>query len=94
MWLTLYHTILTFNDPESEALENIVGKRENAGNQQFSFSNNVFCPFNDNSFISATPNLSFALALNLDIHKIVSFRKKFTPYHTILDLTLYLIFQF
>ena len=29
--LTLYHTILTFNDPEKEGLENIVGKRENAG---------------------------------------------------------------
>ena len=33
--LTLYHTIPTFNDPEKEGLENIVGKRENAGYQHF-----------------------------------------------------------
>ena len=34
--LTLYHTIRTFNDPENEALENIVGKGENAGKPAFS----------------------------------------------------------
>ena len=33
--LTLYHTIPTFNDPEKEGFENIVGKGENAGNQHF-----------------------------------------------------------
>ena len=34
-FLTLYNTILTFNDPEKESLENIVTKRENAGYQHF-----------------------------------------------------------
>ena len=29
-FLTLYHTIPTFKDPEREGLENIVAKRENA----------------------------------------------------------------
>ena len=33
--LTLYHTILTLNDPEKKPFENIVGKGENAGNQHF-----------------------------------------------------------
>ena len=32
--LTLYHTILTFNDPEEEVF---VGKGENASNQHFLF---------------------------------------------------------
>ena len=34
-WLTFYHTIPTFNDLKKEAFENIVGKGENAGNQNF-----------------------------------------------------------
>ena len=33
--LTLYHTIPTFKDYRIEALENAVGKEENAGNQHF-----------------------------------------------------------
>ena len=33
--LMLSHTIPTFNDPEREGFENIVGKGENAGNQHF-----------------------------------------------------------
>ena len=31
-YLTLYHTIPTFNKPEKKPFENIVGKGENAGN--------------------------------------------------------------
>ena len=33
--LTLYHTILTFNDLGQEDFVNIVGKGENVGNQHF-----------------------------------------------------------
>ena len=33
--LTIYHAIPTFNDPERESFENIVGKGENAGKQHF-----------------------------------------------------------
>ena len=33
--LTLYDTIPTFNDLNKKAVENIVGKGENAGNQHF-----------------------------------------------------------
>ena len=40
--LTLSHTIPTFNDPKEEALENTVGKGENAGNQHFSPFTTVF----------------------------------------------------
>ena len=35
MSLIHYHTNPTFDDPEKESLENIVGKGENAGNQHF-----------------------------------------------------------
>ena len=42
--LTLYHTIPTFNDPEKEGLENIVGKRENAGYQHFLLFPQCFLP--------------------------------------------------
>ena len=33
--LTLYHTIPTFTTLKKKALENAVGKEENAGNQHF-----------------------------------------------------------
>ena len=33
--LTLYHTVLMFNDPRKETFEKHCGKRENAGNQHF-----------------------------------------------------------
>ena len=33
--LTLYHTIPSFNDPETRVFENIVGKGANASNQHF-----------------------------------------------------------
>ena len=39
---TFCHTIQTFNDPEERTLANIKGKVENAGNQHFSISPNVF----------------------------------------------------
>ena len=42
--LTLYHTISTFNDPEKEGLENIKGKRENAGYQHFLLFPQLFLP--------------------------------------------------
>ena len=42
--VTLYHIAMTFNKPLLEALENIVGKVENAGNQHFLLSCNVFYP--------------------------------------------------
>ena len=42
--LTLYHTIPTFNDPKKVDLENIVGKRENAGYQHFLLFPQLFLP--------------------------------------------------
>ena len=39
---SLDHTIPTFNNPEKESFEKIVGKRENAGNQHFLLFPNVF----------------------------------------------------
>ena len=42
--LTLYHTIPTFNDPEKEGLESIVGKRENAGYQHCFLFLQLFLP--------------------------------------------------
>ena len=42
--LTLYQTISTLTNPIEKPFENIVGKGENAGNQHFSFSHNVFYP--------------------------------------------------
>ena len=42
--LTLYHTIPTFNDPVEEAFENILGKEENAGKQQFLLFPKCFLP--------------------------------------------------
>ena len=44
--LTLYHTILTFNDTnKGEAFENILGKGENAGKPAFSPFPLCFLPF-------------------------------------------------
>ena len=45
--LTLCNTIPTFNVPAEEDFENIVGKGENAGNQHFSFSHDVFSPIKE-----------------------------------------------
>ena len=38
MALTLYRTILTFNNPKEEGYRNIEGKGENAGNQRSEFT--------------------------------------------------------
>ena len=54
IFLTLHHIIPTFNDPEEEALENTVGKGENAGNKHFSFSLSVFYSTEGEIIISAT----------------------------------------
>ena len=43
--LTLYHTIPSFNDPEQDTLENILGKGENAGNQHFLLYPKCFLPY-------------------------------------------------
>ena len=43
--LTLYHTILTLNDPREEGFGNTVGKGENAGNQHFLLFPQCFLPF-------------------------------------------------
>ena len=42
---TLYHTIPTFNNPQRKALENIVEKGENAGNQHFLLFPQCFLSF-------------------------------------------------
>ena len=42
--LTLYHTIPTFDDLGKNTFENIEGKGENAGNQHFPLSHNIFKP--------------------------------------------------
>ena len=50
-WLTLYHTIWTFNDQRDRAFENIVGKGENAGYQHFLLFQQCFLPFPNQIFI-------------------------------------------
>ena len=55
--------------------ENIVGKGENAGNQHFLLFPQFSTLSKTNPIISATPKTS-ALALNLDIPKIVMFGKE------------------
>ena len=68
--LTLYHTIQTFNDPEKEGLENLVGKRENAFSP---FPTIIFTLAQTNfyvTFILSTPN-----AFNLDRFKDLSVGK-------------------
>ena len=42
--LTLYYTILTFNDPKKKRFGNIMGKGENAGYQNFLFFPQCFLP--------------------------------------------------
>ena len=49
--LTLYHTILTFNDPEKMPFENIWGKGENAGNQHFLLFPQCFLPIQKRIFV-------------------------------------------
>ena len=65
--LTLYLTIATFNDPEKEGLENIVGKRENAGYQYYLHFPQSFLPLQRETFnFSVTFILSSPNAFNFD----------------------------
>ena len=68
---TPYYTIPTFNAPEKEIFENIVGKGENAGNQHFSFSYNVFYRSQNNFNFKVTFILLSANEFNLDQSKIL-----------------------
>ena len=43
--LTHYQTIPTFNNPEKDSFENIIGKGENAGNQHFLLFPHCFLAF-------------------------------------------------
>ena len=44
IFLTLYNTIPTLNDPDKEGLENIVAKQENAGYQHLLLFPQLFLP--------------------------------------------------
>ena len=76
--LTLYHTILTFNEPWGEGFENILGKGENAGTQHFLLFQKCFLPFPKQIWILK----SYAIALNLDKRKICSCCKEGFQYLT------------
>ena len=79
-FLTLYNTIPTFNDPEKEALENIVAKRENAGYQHLLLFPQLFLPlhrqisiFQSHLFcrlqmLSILTNLKFVAWLEVNQH--------------------------
>ena len=43
--LTLFHTVLTKNDPVKKPFENILGRGENAGNPHFLLISHFFYPF-------------------------------------------------
>ena len=43
--ITLYHTMTTFDVPGEKALENIVGKGENAGKQYFLLFPHCLLPY-------------------------------------------------
>ena len=63
--------------------ENIVGKRENAGNQHFLLFPQYFKPFsNQISIFLVTFVLTFAIAFNLEQSKIVLFGKELTLFQT------------
>ena len=68
---------------EKKALENIVGKEENAGYQHFLLSPTMFSTLPKPNFNSLlTFILSSANALNLDWSKILSFDKELNLYFT------------
>ena len=79
--LTLYNTISTFNDPKKKkkkALENIVRKGENAGNQHFLLFPQFFllCRREKSSFRQhVICHLHIAYAFNLVLSRILSFGK-------------------
>ena len=52
--LTLHHTIPTFNNPIYDAIENIVRKGENDGNQHFLLFPQCFLAFPQKNSISVT----------------------------------------
>ena len=70
-FLTLYHTIPTFNDPEKEPFENSVGKEENAGNQHFLLFPQCFLSYLE-QILPFESTLSSANAFNFDWCKILS----------------------
>ena len=76
----LYYTIPTLNNPGMNPFENIVVKEENAGNQYFSFSHNVFYPSKKVFLFEVTYVLSSANAFNLDQFKIFLFGKEYSKY--------------
>ena len=73
--LTLYHTILTFNDPEKKPYKNTVRKGENAGNQCFLLFPQCFYFPKRNFNFPVTFILSSASSFNLDQSKKLSFGK-------------------
>ena len=77
IFLTLYHTIPTFNDPEKEGLENIKGKREKCWLPAFStFPTIIFTLAKTNFNFSVTFILSSPNAFNLDKFKKLSLGKE------------------
>ena len=86
--LNLFHTIPTFKDLgqkrslvfttlEENSFENILGRRENTGNQHFFLIPQCFLPFlNTTSNLSFTFNLSSVNGFNLTKSKVLSFGKE------------------
>ena len=73
---------------KKKALENTVGKEENAGNQHFSFFITVFSTLSQRGIvISAMFNLLSANTFNLVMSKNLSFGKELTHYNTYHILT-------
>ena len=79
-WLTLYHTIPTFNDPEEKKKpsKKIVEKGENAGNKHFLLFPQCFQPYpskNKNHHFSYFI-LSSANAFNLEQSRMLLYGKE------------------
>ena len=75
--LTLYHTILTYNNPKKGGFLKTFWKREKVlVTSIFSFSQNVFCPSETNFNFKVKFILLSAKAFNLDLSKILSFGKE------------------
>ena len=75
--LTLYDRIPTFNDPEKEGLENIVGKRENASYQHVLLFPQLFLPLQrqisifQSHLFRRLQNLMLSIMTNLKICRLV-----------------------
>ena len=77
-FLTLYHTILTYNDPKIEAFWKHWGKKRKCWYPAFSPFPTVFSTLSKTNFnYSDTSDLSSANAFNLDRCKNLSFGKEF-----------------